>query len=109
MRPCALDESSLSIGRVNILITHHANATVFLSLPSTLVGLWDEKDGFYYDFLRTEGQHLPLRIRSYVGLVPLFAGLTIEQSHLEEIPGFAEKFAWFRTHRKEHAAMVRSY
>src|SRR3989442_3148781 len=36
-------------------------------------GLWDEGDGFYYDQLHVDGRHIPLRIRSMVGLIPLYA------------------------------------
>src|SRR3989442_10951304 len=36
-------------------------------------GLWDEQDGFYYDQLHLDGQHLPLRVRSMVGIIPLYA------------------------------------
>src|SRR5205085_2743512 len=36
-------------------------------------GLWDEEDGFYYDEIKIEGREIPLRIRSMVGLIPLFA------------------------------------
>ena len=42
-------------------------------------GLWDEADGFYYDQLHVNGDHVPLRVRSMVGLIPLFACEIIEQ------------------------------
>ena len=37
------------------------------------VDLWDAKDGFFYDVLRVNGQKIPLKVRSLVGLIPLFA------------------------------------
>ena len=42
-------------------------------------GLWDEEDGFYYDQLHVDGTHMPLRIRSLVGLIPLFAVEVLEE------------------------------
>ena len=42
------------------------------------MGLWDEQDGFYYDVLNADGTTLPLRIRSMVGIIPLFAVEVLE-------------------------------
>ena len=41
-------------------------------------GLWDEDDGFYYDQMHVDGRTVPLRIRSMVGLIPLFAAETLD-------------------------------
>jgi len=58
--------------------------------------LWDEEDGFYYDLL-----HLPngddhfLKIRSMVGLIPLFAVETLEPEIVDRLPGFKRRMQWF--------------
>ena len=53
------------------------------------IGLWDEEDGFYYDMLHLPGDTtVPLRLRSIVGLIPLFAVEVLPGSLLEEVPGF---------------------
>ena len=58
--------------------------------------LWDEEDGFYYDLL-----HLPngdehfLKIRSMVGLIPLFAVETLEPEVIDCLPGFKRRMQWF--------------
>src|SRR6516162_8687383 len=49
-------------------------------------GLWDEKDGFYYDQLHSNGSITPLRIRSMVGLIPLFAVEVLETETLDQLP-----------------------
>src|SRR5690606_23677691 len=49
-------------------------------------GLWDETDGFYYDQLHLDGRYIPMRIKSFVGLVPLFSVETLEQETLEKLP-----------------------
>jgi hypothetical protein len=66
-------------------------------------GLWDEEDGFYYDQLKLEGQSLPLRVRSMVGLVPLFAAEVLEDRLLERLPGFSRRLKWFLENRADLA------
>src|SRR5207244_5634868 len=43
-------------------------------------GLWDEQDGFYYDLLHVDGVRFPLKVRSLVGAVPLFAAEVLERA-----------------------------
>jgi hypothetical protein len=65
-------------------------------------GLWDEEDGFYYDRLRvSDGSYHHLRIRSLVGISPLFACDTVEVSFIEKHPGFKKRMQWFIDHRKD--------
>ena len=62
--------------------------------------LWDEADGFYYDVLhRAEGVHERLKVRSLVGLIPLFAVLTLEPEVVDELPGFKRRLEWFIENR----------
>ncbi|OAI53431.1 glucosidase [Planctomyces sp. SCGC AG-212-M04] len=70
------------------------------------VGLWDHEDGFYYDVLRTEGYTTPLRIRSIVGIIPLFAVEVLEQGTIDKLPGFKKRMEWFLNHRRDLAAHV---
>ncbi|MFL5613883.1 MAG: MGH1-like glycoside hydrolase domain-containing protein [Gemmatimonadaceae bacterium] len=69
-------------------------------------GLWDEQDGFYYDQLCVDGQKTPLRIRSIVGLVPLFACECIDQSTIDQLPGFKKRMQWFLNNRHDLAAHI---
>ncbi len=72
------------------------------AMSQTHGGLWDEEDGFYYDVLHLPDETVvPLRIRSFVGLIPLFAVMTFEQSVLDKLPGFAERFQWFVDNREQ--------
>jgi hypothetical protein len=65
-------------------------------------GLWDDEDGFYYDRLRTAaGCDIMVRLRSMVGIVPLFASDTLESYHVERHPGFRRRLEWFVTHRPD--------
>jgi hypothetical protein len=62
-------------------------------------GLWDEDDGFYYDELHIDGQLLPLRIRSMVGIIPLFVCGILEDRVVARLPGFRKRFQWFLDNR----------
>jgi hypothetical protein len=63
------------------------------------IGLWDEQDGFYYDVLHTaDGQHIPMKVRSMVGLVPLFAVQTFEPEDLADLQQFRHRAQWFLDH-----------
>jgi hypothetical protein len=71
------------------------------------VGLWHEDDEFYYDALKLpDGNVVPLRLRSMVGLIPLFAVETLEPEHLAKLPGFAERLRWYLLHRPDLARLV---
>lgn len=70
-------------------------------------GLWDEGDGFYYDLIRTpEGRRFPLRLRSFVGLIPLFAVETLEPDLLELMPRFRRRMEWFINYRPALVANI---
>jgi hypothetical protein len=70
-------------------------------------GLWDDVDKFYYDVLCVPGSApCPLRIRSMVGLIPLFAVEVLEPELLESLPGFDARLRWFLEHRPDLAALV---
>ena len=70
--------------------------------------LWDEHDGFFYDVLVVNGQRHPLKVRSAVGLIPLFAVETLEPIVLERLPDFAARVAWFQKHRPDLCANISS-
>jgi hypothetical protein len=62
--------------------------------------LWDSQDGFFYDVLHTpDDRRLPLRFRSFVGLIPLFAVETLEPDLLEKLPRFRQRMEWFIKYR----------
>ena len=75
------------------------------------MGLWDEKDGFYYDLLHlNETTQIPMKVRSLVGLVPLFAVETFEPEDLDRLPSFRKRMQWFLDHHPdvgEHVDMSR--
>ena len=71
------------------------------------IGLWDDEDGFYYDVLNLpNGQAVPLKVRSIVGLIPLFAVETLEPCLLERVPDFRSRLEWYLAYRPELASLV---
>ena len=64
-------------------------------------GLWSEKDHFFYDVLSyPDGKFSEFRVRSLVGLIPLFAVETLDEEELSLFPEFKRNFEWFIFHRK---------
>jgi len=65
-------------------------------------GLWDERDGFFYDrLLMPDGRKIPMRVRSLVGLIPLFAVTTLDADAIDHMPGFKRRMMWFIKHRPD--------
>ncbi|WP_153799152.1 MGH1-like glycoside hydrolase domain-containing protein [Foetidibacter luteolus] len=82
-------------------------ADAMASMGSKNSGLWDEEDEFFYDVLKcspTTGTKL--KVRSMVGLIPLFAVEVIEHEFLQKVPEFAQRLNWFLEHRPQLASLV---
>jgi hypothetical protein len=70
-------------------------------------GMWDGEDGFFYDVLHVPNAgHFPMKVRSMVGLIPLFAVETLEPSVVDRLPGFKRRMQWFINNRKDLTANV---
>jgi hypothetical protein len=71
-------------------------------------GLWDDADGFFYDRLVTpDGEEVPLRVRSMVGLVPILASAVTHTSRTDRVTGFTRRARWFMQHHPERVGMGR--
>jgi hypothetical protein len=65
-------------------------------LTNQSIDLWNEEDGFYYDVLHYEDRlHIPLKVRSMVGLIPLFGISLLESDFLDTLPSFKNRMQWF--------------
>ena len=70
------------------------------------IGLWDDEDEFYYDVLHlSDGERIPLRVRSLVGLIPLFA-VEVLGAWFSSLPRFNARTHWFLEHRPHLARLV---
>ncbi len=71
-------------------------------------GLWNDEDGFYYDQLRWSGGVQALKVRSIVGIIPLFAVEILRCSDIARLSGFRKRMEWFQANRPRLAAHLTS-
>ncbi len=65
------------------------------------LGLWNEQDKFYYDVLSLNNSNaIPLKVRSIVGLSPVFAVTVIEKKVMDALPDFTKRMTWFQNYRR---------
>jgi len=82
-------------------------AEAMSSMYNDAGGLWDDEDKFFYDVLHLpDGQTIRLKVRSMVGLIPLFAVETLEPELLRKVPDFAKRLEWFLDYRPDLASLV---
>jgi hypothetical protein len=71
------------------------------------IGLWDAKDGFFYDVVHSStGENIPLRVRSMVGLLPLCAVYIAPKEVVDRLAALAERIDWFASQRPDLMALV---
>lgn len=82
-------------------------AGAMASMGKNNTGLWDEEDEFFYDQVKVnEKEIVKLKVKSMVGLIPLFAVEVITKETLDNNPVFAERMDWFLRHRPDLAELV---
>ena len=69
-------------------------------------GLWDQLDGFYYDQLELDSTSIPLRVRSLVGIIPLFAVEVLDNATVDRLPGFKKRLEWFIANHAELSKQI---
>jgi hypothetical protein len=71
------------------------------------IDLWNEEDEFFYDVLHLDEKNdIQIKIRSMVGLIPLFAVEVLEPDLVDSLPEFAGRLDWFLNYRKDLASLV---
>ncbi len=71
------------------------------------LNLWCENDEFFYDVLSLpDGRHVPLKVRSMVGLIPMFAVEVLDSATLSQLPEFRARLEWFLRSRPDLASLV---
>lgn len=95
-------ENSVYEGLATKFFEHYAYIAAAMKMDRRGATLWDETDGFFYDILRfPDGASIPFRVRSLVGLIPLYAIERLEESWIEPFPTFRENLHWFLKHRAD--------
>ena len=69
-------------------------------------GLWDDQDGFYYDQALVDGRPMPLRIRSAVGIIPIFAAESLDDARLRRLPNFERRVEWLLANKPDLARNI---
>jgi hypothetical protein len=76
---------------------------IYISEALNELGLWNDEHKFFYDVLSLVGeQPFPLKVRSIVGLIPLFAVSVFKKELLEKLGGFRKRMEWFNHYRSDH-------
>ncbi len=78
----------------------------FISIAAAMQGtrarpinMWDEQDGFFYDTLcLPDGKHMPLKVRSFVGMIPFFSMDYLDEEELSQFPHFYKHFQLYIQH-----------
>jgi hypothetical protein len=82
-------------------------AAAMKSLGDHKISLWDEEDQFYYDVLHApDGKSMLLKVRSMVGLIPLFAVEILDEDLLSKLPDFKRRIEWVLTNRPDLASLI---
>lgn len=85
----------------------HIAAAINKPIKDNDLGLWDEADQFYYDKLHApNGETIFMKIRSYVGLIPLFAVEIIDEEMLSKLPDFKRRLEWVLNNRPDLALLI---
>lgn len=82
-------------------------AGAIANLHKESINLWDEEDEFFYDVLHTpDGQRHRMKVRSMVGLIPLFAVEVLDQELFDSMPEFTQRLQWFLKNRPDLANLI---
>ena len=82
-------------------------AGAMANIEGNSLALWNEEDKFFYDALHLpNGARVPLRLRSMVGLIPIFAVEVLDERLFEKLPEFTLRLRWVLKNRPEMAALV---
>jgi hypothetical protein len=86
---------------------HIAAAMASMGAVNDNDGLWDNEDEFFYDTIRLEGDRsIRLKVRTMVGLIPLYAVEVIDDKILQSLPEFGKRLSWLLANRPDLAALV---
>ncbi len=84
-----------------------AGAMEAMGDKNSTISLWDEEDQFYYDVIHIpNGQSILLKVRSIVGLIPLFAVEILDPQMLEKMPVFKRRVEWVLANRPDLARLI---
>ncbi len=76
---------------------------VIIAEALNIMGIWNEKDKYFYDNLTmADGERIPIRVKSIVGIAPIFDVATMSKECIDQLPDFARRTKWFNDYRTEN-------
>lgn len=82
-------------------------AGAMANISGESINLWDEEDEFFYDVLQTrDNERIKIKLRSMVGLIPLFAVEVLEEEIFANNPEFSRRLLWFLKNRPDLATLI---
>jgi hypothetical protein len=86
---------------------HIAGAMEGVGAGDTTISLWDEEDQFYHDVIHIpNGESIRLKVRSIVGMIPLFAVEILDPTVVDQLPVFKRRVEWVLTNRPDLARLI---
>ena len=77
------------------------------NIGNAKIELWNREDGFFYDVLHLpDGKTFPMKVRSMVGLIPLFAVETLDSELIDQLPRFKHRMQWFIENRPDFSLHI---
>ncbi len=77
------------------------------NIGNAKIELWNRDDGFFYDVLHLpDGKTFPMKVRSMVGLIPLFAVETLDSELIDQLPRFKHRMQWFIENRPDFSLHI---
>ena len=77
------------------------------NIGNAKIELWNKDDGFFYDVLHLpDGKKFPMKVRSMVGLIPLFAVETLDSELIDQLPRFKHRMQWFIENRPDFSLHI---
>lgn len=74
------------------------------------ISLWDEEDNFFFDVLHLSGEEPKLmKVKSIVGIIPLFAVEPIREELFDDLPEFKNRLDFFFKEKPKLAALVSNW
>lgn len=81
-------------------------AGAIANINNESINLWDEEDKFFYDVLQVGSHRQRMKVRSMVGLIPLFAVEVLDQELFDAMPEFTARLQWFLKNRPDLANLI---
>ena len=82
-------------------------AGAMANVSNEAIDLYDDEDEFFYDVLHThDGQRIKMKVRSMVGLIPLFAVEVLDNEIFDSMPEFTQRLEWFLQNRPDLASLI---